>query len=408
MTQILQTLIQYSITPPQKCIYNKDNSANAISWQSIFWGETAEQSLLACDLGFACGESLDASQMYSERFMMIRNKQRQGFTLVELLVVIAIIGILIALLLPAVQAAREAARRAQCTNHLKQLALACHGFAETYRHLPYGRKYDIWDTYTWSELVLPYIEQQAVYEDYWTLFETGGYAADVHGPSGNDDSRLRNARHSTIPTFSCPSDIAPQGNELGRLEYGYYRFSYRAFTGSGDMYGESIDATTGPWGLGVFGVEHNQSFDKTPRLGARFADITDGTSHTLLLSEGVIAPASDGWGGPMGALLYGNMGSALISTALTPNSTAPDRIIGGCPSDHDNTGYSAPCLSLGTHCKNTPSAQGAHAAARSMHPGGVNVTMADGSVNFFTDNISLSVWRSMGTRAGGELISTLE
>ncbi|MBN2294402.1 MAG: DUF1559 domain-containing protein [Pirellulales bacterium] len=333
---------------------------------------------------------------------MLHAKQRQGFTLVELLVVIAIIGILIALLLPAVQAAREAARRAQCTNHLKQLALGCHGFTESNNQFPYGRKYDIWDTYTWSELVLPFIEQQAVYEGYWTLMEKG--YPDTNSPIG-DDARRRAARHSVVPTFSCPSDIAPQGNELGMPAYGYYRFSYRAFTGSGDMYGESVDATNGPWGMGVFGVKHGQSYDETSKLGATFADITDGTSNTLLLSEGVVAPATAGWGGPMGALLYGNMGGALITTVLTPNSTAPDRPIGGCPSDFGIEDYPAPCLSLGSNAWYTPSAQGAHASARSKHPGGVNAAMTDGSVNFFTNDINLILWRSMGTRAGGETLS---
>ncbi|NLT16806.1 MAG: DUF1559 domain-containing protein, partial [Clostridiales bacterium] len=90
------------------------------------------------------------------------------------------------------------------------------------------------------------------------------------------------------------------------------------------------------------------------------------------------------------------------------NSSAADRPIGGCPSDFGNTGYEAPCLSLGANAWYTPSAKGAHAAARSKHPGGINAAMADGSANFFSNEIDLLTWRRMGTRAGGEPVSVSE
>src|SRR5215470_8087844 len=98
-----------------------------------------------------------------------RVRSWRGFTLIELLVVIAIIAILIALLVPAVQKVREASARTQCSNHLKQLALACHAYHDAKKELPYGRRYDLWDTYTWTQLILPYIEKNDVYVNYWTL-----------------------------------------------------------------------------------------------------------------------------------------------------------------------------------------------------------------------------------------------
>src|SRR4029077_520960 len=115
--------------------------------------------------------------------------------------------------------------------------------------------------------------------------------------------------------------------EFTTMEFGFYRMSYRACSGSGDMYGVFTDKTTGgPWGVGVFGVIPKQTFDKRPP-GARIKDIADGTAKTLLLSEGVV-PTVPYWGGPLGETVYGNMGGGLFSASLTPNSTSPDRPLG--------------------------------------------------------------------------------
>src|SRR5437868_1320138 len=335
--------------------------------------------------------------------------RHRGFTLIELLVVIAIIAVLVGLLLPAVQKVREAAARARCANNLKQLALACHGYYDVQQSMPYGRKYDIWDTYTWTQLILPYIEQVAIYDDYWTLPKTGfnpNNTNDQHYPSPNgpigDDPKLREARQAIIPPYLCPSDPGPRLNEEYTTSYGFERGNYRACVGSGDMYGIATDTTTGPWGKGIFGVQPNQTADpgKGPQTrGVRFADIPDGTSNTLLLSEGIVATIGNAWGGPIGETIYGNMGGALFSASLTPNSTAPDRVNGPCPRDQSDPLYKAPCLQLGTYAWWQPCGAKAHAAARSYHNGGVNAALADGSIRFFANTIDQFTWRALATRA---------
>ncbi len=338
-------------------------------------------------------------------------RSRAGFTLVELLVVIAIIGILIGLLLPAVQAAREAARKTTCINNMRQLTLGCLNFESANKAFPYGRKYDSWDTFTFTELILPFCEEKAVYDKY-TYLEKHGFAAQAAsgatpGPNGpiGDDVNMRAARQAYLPTFCCPSDAnAPAQDEWTAAAFCFYRMNFRACTGSGDMYGTKIfDGTNGPWGLGAFGVISGQSFDKH-FTGANRRDIRDGLSKTLFLSEGPVTTVA-AWGGPIGETLYGNMGGALFSAATAPNSNSPDRPLGPCPKDQGDTDYKFPCLSLGGESWFTPSAAGAYATARSYHAGGVNISLGDGSCTFVTDNINLTVWRSLATRNGGETIT---
>jgi prepilin-type N-terminal cleavage/methylation domain-containing protein/prepilin-type processing-associated H-X9-DG protein len=345
--------------------------------------------------------------------MTTRSNRRQfarAFTLVELLVVIAIIGILVALLLPAVQAAREAARRSMCINNIKNLSLACLNYESAKKQLPYGRKFDYWDTYTWTQLVLPYIEEQAVYDLYWTLpdpvFKFDRPRPTSYGPLA-DDPRMRQARHTQIPVFYCPSSRAPAANELEWPAYGFWRGTYFGCVGAGDMYGERILFSDGPitkgeW-KGAFAVKKHVPPPADPPLytPVRLKDFADGTSNTLFLSESIV-PTVSGWGGAIGETIYGNMGGALFSAYTTPNSSIEDKPNGPCPQTQGDNEYPAPCLSNGT----TVGASGsrAYAAARSQHPGGVNASMADGSIRFVVDDIATNAWRAAGTRAWGETL----
>lgn len=338
-----------------------------------------------------------------------RDQSPVGFTLVELLVVIAIIGILVALLLPAVQSAREAARRTGCVNNLKNISTACLTYESARKELPYGRKFDIWDSYTWTQVILPQIEQQAVYDLYWTLpdpvYKSGSPSS--NGPIG-DDQRLRQARHTPIPLYYCPSSGAPQANEMDTVSFGFWRGNYFGCVGAGDMYGNRIFAIDGPipngaW-VGAFAVKQNTA-GGDPKLyrPVRLKNFTDGTANTLLLSESLV-PTIAHWGGPIGETIYGNMGGALFSAYTTPNSGIADRVAGPCPQDSPfpgDFGYPAPCETINGGANS--GGIRAFAAARSTHPGGVNAALADGSVRFVVDDISQEVWRALGTRAYNDL-----
>ncbi len=345
-------------------------------------------------------------------FHLPHRRRDGGFTLVELLVVIAIIGVLVALLLPAVQAAREAARRAQCLDNIKNISIGCLNYESSKGSMPFGRKYDYWDTYTWMQAILPYIEQQAVFNLYWTfpleLPPPPQPIPTTNGPIGpiGNDRRLREARHTQIPIYYCPSDIVPIANEMYSEAYGLWRGSYRGSVGSGDIYGTRIDTLEGllPANslLGAFGVKPQS--DRRKRIEAnRLREFSDGTSSTVLISEG-IAPTTIGWSGPLGCIIYGNMGGALFSTANTPNTGEPDKPIGPCPLNVGDTEYVAPCLSAGPHPgADNPGGAQAHVAARSKHPGGVNAAMVDGSVRFVNDSIDTLTWRWLGTRDRGDI-----
>ena len=389
-----------------------------------------------------------------------------GFTLVELLVVITIIGMLVGMLLPAVNNAREQSRRAQCMNNLKQLSTACISYATANNdEMPYGRKYDVGNSYTWTELILPFIDSIGVYNAFYTLpqrTQTGSTLQQSYpGPSGpygaDPKGILSQGRQAKIAVFVCPSDAAsPLANALSDTSLGCYRGNYRGCVGSGDVYGNPVttqenlminggyapdnaqraNAWTG--GLGIFGIKANQSFDPVgtglpytnvtvPTRGTMMSEITNGVSRTMMLSEGIM-PRTPAQAAPMGVMWLGNMGGALFSSALPPNSGAPDNLAnaGPCPQAANDNSYRPPCISTSNMSSfSASSGTGAFAGARSSHPGGVVVARADCSVTFVNQSIGgtkdgsgnwsvgLQAWRYFGistgnmtTAAGGGAINS--
>lgn len=361
---------------------------------------------------------------------------RRGFTLVELLVVIAIIGILVALLLPAVQAAREAARRTQCVNNLRQLSIAMHNFADSNGGLPpiakfwdndemaafyqgsaFGPYGGWYDDHGWYIPLMPYIEEANL--------------ADL----GNPDAPLSNpvneaVRKAMVKAHECPSDIGLTRNEWPRADWARVRSNY-VVNGGNTVYGQHNVGTAGrPFpefieaGGGPF----------IPSEPGRFAKIIDGTSNTLMMSEIVVLPENnDLWGGPYSDTQTA-LGGQMFTGYNTPNSKKLDGIenpygVYDAPATKaawleaqlpaDATGKPGPPVNVPSgrsgglppeatkhNRDNTvPGTKQQHVAARSRHPGGVVASRCDGSVSFYTDGIDPLVWNALTSAAGGEAIS---
>ena len=323
------------------------------------------------------------------------HSSHRGFTLIELLVVIAIIAVLIGLLLPAVQAAREAARRSQCVNNLKQIGLAMHNYHDIQGVFPHSRGlstpgpgFPATATFSGLARLLPYMEQTSAFNTInfdWL-------------PTDPQNSTIQG---TAVAGFNCPSD--PQAT----LPAGQAGLNYRPCEGSGVLFTYGASDTGGanasmPPPDGVFFSVSN----------TKMADVTDGTSNTAAWSE----------------RLKGDFTNA-ISTERTdlfwPKTfpATPDAAIADCRSiDSKNLGFQgssttgAPWISGSiSSCYNHAGPPNTRSCmfppgrilnnATSAHPGGVNMLLCDGSVRFVKDTVSLVPWRALGTRNGGEVIS---
>lgn len=323
--------------------------------------------------------------------------KKSGFTLVELLVVIAIIGILVGLLLPAVQAAREAARRMQCQNNLKQLGLSMHNYESAYKRLiggvgPFGC---CWGT--WQVGILPFMEQSNLSNIYVNY---GGHDGSGQRYGGGLNRPVASAR---IPTLTCPSDTpnAPIGgtppitSHNYAVNYGNTSFLQGTLNAGTDnqvlFLGAPFNIYTGSTGDdGPVNAAAAATWTRVYGRPVRLAQITDGTSNTLMASEVLQGRRND----LRGFSWWGN--ATGFVTFMPPNSTLPDVITGGiCVSTIANPRM--PCTTTSTLAR--PRMMG----ARSLHTGGVNTTRCDGSVGFISDSVDFIAWNALGTAAGGEV-----
>jgi len=323
--------------------------------------------------------------------------KRRGFTLIELLVVIAIIGVLIALLLPAVQSAREAARRSQCTNNLKQLGLALHNYVSTHDALPPGGAR--WEPQTFSMKVrmLPYLEQNVAYNALNFTFGSGTWNGGWIEPTNNT------VRLMKIVSLLCPSDAegpVPNGavnnypNNTGLNRYN------NGWTSNGPTY--------------VTGTDTAINRTRT------FASITDGLSNTAMFSEWVKGKYNNARHGlhlvyengpnstsAVGVADYNFQLNVMCQTAplLTPQSHWDWK--GEYWMWHNNGrggGYSHVNGPNQKSCMEGDEAD-TFVAASSMHPGGVNVLLCDGSVKFIKSSIFIRTWHALGTIDFNEVIT---
>jgi prepilin-type N-terminal cleavage/methylation domain-containing protein/prepilin-type processing-associated H-X9-DG protein len=366
-----------------------------------------------------------------------RNEYRNGFTLVELLVVIAIIGVLIALLLPAVQAAREAARRMQCSNKLKQMALACHNHHDTSTLWPSaqtipqaiagakktgsvyaGSGIPVQQLRRWGYVVqlLPFLEQQSTFDGIVRYLDTTVNAAPWDGIA---------ALRVKISALICPSDSVGQATDANA----HSRLSYHASNGDSIMNDSESDMRKyrGPFRDGLFAPTDMGIF-------------SDGTSNTVILSELCLSPT----GGTN--LIFGGLGFPTANTAndclntvsqgqfkgsgITSGTTAPEWFATECTGRYWVEALACYSIFQTILPPNSPSctkgsssfpfASNAVMTPNSKHPGGVNASMGDGSVRFISQTIDCGnnftadytnvqtgsslygVWGALGTAGGGE------
>jgi prepilin-type N-terminal cleavage/methylation domain-containing protein/prepilin-type processing-associated H-X9-DG protein len=310
---------------------------------------------------------------------------RLGFTLVELLVVIAIIGVLVALLLPAVQAARESARRSQCVNNLKQLGIAMQNYHDAQGHLPVANVSCC--SGTWQMSILPYIEQQQLAAMYRflpknaTTFDTN-FEYHVDNPTHNPPITNLKVVQSRIATLTCPSD-EPQV-DARNITYHNYVVNY----GNTNHIGRDHRGPASPEWIKYLGSPFvGDDWYPQPKTAVEFRAISDGLSNTMLASETI-----QGVNGDRRGLTWWGWGAG-FETFGTPNASESDRMQSAeaCNSETPN----APCLAqTGVNLF--------WAAARSRHPDGVTVAMCDGSVHFVIDAVDLATWRAVSTTQGDE------
>lgn len=312
--------------------------------------------------------------------------RRPGFTLIELLVVIAVIGMLVSLLLPAVQQAREAARRSQCRNNLKQIGLAMHNYHDVHQGFPSGyisdfhhpdRDPDTWDGpqgWAWGMLILPYLDQAPLYQQF-----------DLNRPSWD----VANAVPARTPlaVYLCPSASGSVGpidvtDETGSLLAVFGRSTYVGNSGHDEGWGYAI----GDW----TNVSNGPIF-RNSRISAR--DVSDGLSSTVFVGEHAPIISDKTWVGVVpGAAVCANHPER-FPVLIECDSAATHVLV--------HSGPAAGELDV-IHAPNAPTCHVCQMYAE--HAGGAHVLLGDGSVRFVSEFINVDVWAALSSRNGGEVI----
>jgi prepilin-type N-terminal cleavage/methylation domain-containing protein len=392
-------------------------------------------------LALQCGT--EGASEHKESAMQVfhtRSSRRKpiGFTLVELLVVIAIIGGLIALLLPAINAARESARRSQCTSNLHQIALAMQQHEEAFGCLPPGLPNCVDPTNSanffsaggvsqgawcqgpaWTIAIMPYMEERNTFDMIKTCMETAynvcenctsgaALASQLQGlapppmflcPSAEpieENSRLGGSIAMNMPTLGLMN--VAKANYVGNFGSDTY-FSYQTQSKAGVF--DIVDVRSAR-GAPIVQALNDPSMKGTwkmgSKLGVKFASITDGTSKTILASEILGYPSAQD---VRGAWTLGGMGGMSFTTRLPPNATTANDQLASCQAAPPMSPAGTPPYLFACTPDPTPLMGTSYATARSAHVGGVMAVMVDGSTHFVEEMIDPLVWTNLGTRRGG-------
>lgn len=319
---------------------------------------------------------------------MLMRSRRGAFTLVELLVVIAIIGVLVALLLPAVQAAREASRRSSCSSSMRQLGLALLNYHDQRGVFPNGQCNRIggdvarpsWNRACWWQALLPYAEQQNLYEVVDAYMSNNAIPYVTYAVSNSGTVRSDPGRNSIVKLFVCSSDGAgPKNQTVSGNEQGFHG-NYVLCAGS-TVFNPSSDTQ---------GVNLNGMF--YPFSRTKLSSALDGTSTTLFAGE--ILVVNDVSTHDLRGRYWNTwQGNVLFSTLYPPNTLVGDR------SNYCNNLLNRPCQSL--------TATDVVQSARSNHPGGAMFLFGDSAVKYISNAVDLSVYHALSTREGTEAVGNL-